>query len=105
MFGSHFKTCTSKRGRKRKVAWEHSARKPYQLYKRERRALIAWLYLLRKGQKAEEVGEIVGVCRRTIQRWLRWYRKGGLREMERWLMGGYRGRRGRVWMCGRERAC
>ena len=29
------------------------------------------LYLLRKGQKAEAMGEIVGVCRRTIQRWLR----------------------------------
>jgi|YNPBryunderm2012_1023409.scaffolds.fasta_scaffold67123_2 transposase len=32
------------------------------------------------------MGEIVGVCRRTIQRWLRWYREGGLREMEMRLL-------------------
>jgi len=53
--------------------------------------LIAWLYLLRKGQKAEEVGEIVGVCRRTIQRCLRWYRKGGAKGdgevADGWLSG------------------
>ena len=40
------------------------------------------------------MGEIAGVCRRTIQRWLKWYREGGLREMERRLVGGYRGRHG-----------
>jgi len=43
------------RGRKRKVAWEPSAQSLYQLYKRERRAVIARrylaLYLLRKGGK------------------------------------------------------
>jgi len=37
------------------------------------------------------VGEIAGVCRRTIQRWLKWYREGGLREngeaVGEWLSG------------------
>jgi transposase len=36
------------------------------------------LWLVRTGRTTREVAEVVGVEERTVQRWLAWYRAGGL---------------------------
>jgi transposase len=51
-------------------------------YRRERRADVRprlhALWLLRSGRSVREVAALVGVHERTVQRWLGWYRDGGL---------------------------
>ena len=39
------------------------------------------LWLLRLGKTLKEVVEIVGIGYRTLQRWVAWYRHGGLKEV------------------------
>lgn len=51
-------------------------------YRQERRAdvrpRLQALWLLRTGRPVRAVAAVVGVHERTVQRWLRWYRDGGL---------------------------
>jgi transposase len=51
-------------------------------YRRERRADVGprlqALWLLRSGRAVRDVAQMVGVHERTVQRWLCWYRDGGL---------------------------
>ena len=39
------------------------------------------LWLLRSGRQMYEVASVVGIHYRTIQRWVSWYRKGGVEEV------------------------
>ena len=71
-----------KRGRPFEVEWQESAEELYQAYRQEqnihRRMRLQALWLLRQGQTMAEVGAVVGASYRTMQRWVAWYREGGL---------------------------
>ena len=50
------------------------------------------LRLLREGPSATEVAALVDVHRRSVQRWPRWYRQGGLAAVARHRQGVRQGR-------------
>ena len=78
----------ARRGRKLTVAWasEDDAASLYARYRRERRADVRprlhGLWLVRTGRTTREAAEVLGVDERTVQRWLAWYRAGGLAPLE-----------------------
>lgn len=47
----------------------------------EVRTRLHALWLLREGRRMEEVAKVVGVHYRTVQRWVGWYRQGGVAEV------------------------
>jgi transposase len=82
------------RGRPFEVAWRE-ADTPEALqaaYQRERdpevRTRLHGLWLLRLGWRLDMVAEAVGTHYRSVQRWVAWYREGGLPEVRRHQMGG-----------------
>jgi transposase len=70
------------RGRPLVVEWSESPDTLRALYETERnghrRARLQALLLLRTGSSIGEAGKAVGVDYRTVQRWVSWYRQGGL---------------------------
>ena len=74
-----------KRGRPLEIEWQESAEELFEAYRREgnvyRRTRLQALWQLRQGKFLGEVSGIVGVSYRTLQRWLEWYRHGGLAEV------------------------
>ena len=54
------------------------------------------LWLLRQGRTLAEVADTVGVGYRAVQRWLAWYRAGGLAEVLQHRHGGHGGQRSRL---------
>src|SRR5690349_15600697 len=78
----------ARRGRKLTVAWasEDDAASLYARYRRERRPdarpRLHGLWLVRTGKTTREASEVLGVEERTVQRWLAWYRAGGLAPLE-----------------------
>jgi transposase len=78
----------ARRGRKLTVAWAagDDAASLYERYRRERRPDVRprlhGLWLVRKGRTTREASEALGVDERTVQRWLAWYRAGGLAPLE-----------------------
>ena len=78
----------ARRGRKLTIAWaaEDDAASLYGRYRRERRADVRprlhALWLVRTGHSAREAAEVLGVDERTVQRWVAWYRTGGLTPIE-----------------------
>ena len=78
----------ARRGRKLTVEWaaEDDAASLYARYRRERRADVRprlhGLWLVRTGKTTRAVAEVLGVDERTVQRWLAWYRAGGLAPLE-----------------------
>jgi transposase len=74
-----------KRGRPFEMEWEQNAEELFEAYRQEedvqRRTRLQALWLLRQGRSLEEVSQIVGVSYRTLQRWVAWYRRGGLAEV------------------------
>lgn len=78
----------ARRGRKLTIAWaaEDDAASLYVRYRRERRADVRprlhALWLVRRGHTARETAEVLGVDERTVQRWVAWYRAGGLAPIE-----------------------
>ena len=50
------------------------------------------LWLLRQGRAATAAAALVGVHRGSVQRWLAWYRQGGLAAVARHRQGGRQGR-------------
>lgn len=70
------------RGRPLVIEWNETEDDLYTQYQRERnghrRARLHALWLLRRGYHIGDVGRAVGVDYRTIQRWVSWYRQGGL---------------------------
>jgi transposase len=61
-------------------------------YQRERdpqvRTRLHGLWLLRCGWRLDRVAEVVGAHYRSVQRWVAWYRKGGLAEVQKHRLGG-----------------
>jgi len=84
----------ARRGRKLRIEWavEDDTASPYARYRRERRAdvrpRVHALWLVRRGHSAREAAEVLGVDERTVQRWLGWYRAGGLAPLEGRHAGG-----------------
>ncbi len=58
----------------------------------DRRMRLHGLWLLREGRSVPEVAAMVGVHRRTVDRWVDWYRTGGLAG----VLGHRQGGRGRA---------
>ena len=82
-------------GRRFVVAWQQedtpeALREHYrQETKSEVRMRLHGLWLLRTGRRLREVAETVGVEYRTVQRWVGWYRAGGVAEVRRRRGGGH----------------
>ena len=80
------------RGRPFKVDWKEDEQTLYELYRKERdyqeRRRLQALWLLRKGVGLGETAEMVGVNYRTVQKWVSWYRQGGLDEVRGRKQGG-----------------
>jgi transposase len=83
-----------RRGRKLRVEWaaEDDAASLRERYRRERRAHVRprlqGLWLVRAGRTTREAAEVVGAQERTVQRWLAWYREGGLAGVTERRAGG-----------------
>ncbi|MCI0419230.1 MAG: IS630 family transposase [Acidobacteria bacterium] len=58
--------------------WEHNP---------HRKMRLQALWHLRCGKRLQEVADIIGVCYRTLQYWVAWYRVGGLAEVLRHIPG------------------
>ena len=80
--------------RKVSMAWaeDDTAEELYRQYRAEKvtevRTRLHALWLLRQGQGPTAVAEAVGVGRNAVQRWLRWYRAGGLEAVRSRRRGG-----------------
>jgi transposase len=78
----------ARRGRKLTIEWAEAddAASLYRRYRRERRADVRprlhALWLVRTGHSAREAAGVLGVDERTVQRWVGWYRAGGLAPIE-----------------------
>lgn len=84
------------RGRPFVVAWDEADTEEAlrAAYRAERdvdvRQRLQALWLLRGGERRmDEVAKLVGTTYRTVQRWVAWYRAGGLGEVQTRRMGGY----------------
>ena len=53
-----------------------------------RRQWLHGLWLLRRGWRVDEVADAVGAGRRTVERWIDWYRTGGLEGVLAHRQGG-----------------
>lgn len=67
------------------VAWGETAEDLYERYRSEggvaRRKRLQVLWRVRAGDAPAVAGEAAGVGARTVERWLGWYRSGGLAEV------------------------
>lgn len=74
------------------VEWAETEAELKRLYQQERdhqnRTRLQALWYLRQGKTLLEAAELVGVDRTTVQRWVRWYRKGGIRDILTHRLGG-----------------
>lgn len=75
-----------------KVNWQHTAEELKALYQAEhdgkRRQRLHTLWLLREGTRTmAEVAAVVGAGDRTLQRWVDWYRDGGLPTLDAHRLG------------------
>ncbi len=73
------------------VDWAESVEDLEQQYRAERnverRKRLGALWRVRLGARIPDAGRVVGVGSRTVDRWLDWYRTGGLREVLRRVPG------------------
>jgi transposase len=78
--------------RRLEVKWKESEEELKKLYLKEKdaqnRARLQALWLLRKGHSIHEVAATLGYQPRRVQKWVAWYRKGGLEEVLRHRHGG-----------------
>ena len=69
-------------GRKLQVEWQETASELQSLYHQEkhvaRRTRLFALWHLRTGKKQKAVAEMMGISLRILERWVAWYREGGL---------------------------
>ena len=81
-------------GRPFHVDWnpEDTAEALRTAYRAERdtvlRTRLHALWLLRSGRRMREVASVVGIHYRTLQRWVSWYRTGGLEDVRSHRMKG-----------------
>lgn len=72
-------------GRALQVEWQETEEELKQAYRREkhpqRRERLLVLWHLRQGKRVEDVAQMSGTAYRLIQRWVSWYRHGGLGEV------------------------
>ncbi len=84
------------RGRRLRIDWQEDEATLRQRYRAEPDPDLRprWhaRWLLRQGRSATEVARLVGVHRRSVQRWLSWYRHGGLAAVRQHRQGGRQGR-------------
>lgn len=70
--------------RRFEVNWQDQEETLFALYKQEtdhqKRSRLHALWLLRGGYSLQVVADNLGVHYRTVQRWVGWYRQGGLSE-------------------------
>jgi transposase len=83
------------------VAWAETAEELEAQYRAERgverRKRLGALWRVRCGDRVADAGRVVGVGGRTVERWLAWYRAGGLAEVMRRVPGhGATGQRHRL---------
>lgn len=82
------------RGRAFEVSWrtEDTPETLKASYQAERnravRTRLQGLWLLRSGRPLGEVAAVVGVHYRTVQRWVAWYRTGGVAKVRAHRLGG-----------------
>jgi len=73
------------------VAWTEPADELERQYRAERdverRKRLGALWRVRVGDRIPDAGRVVGVGSRTVDRWLGWYRRGGLAEVLRRVPG------------------
>jgi transposase len=78
-------------GRRLQIDWQETAEELKTLYQKEkhpqRRTRLQALWHLRCGKRVQEVAEMLGVACRVMQRWLAWYRQGGLEAVLRRVSG------------------
>ena len=83
------------------VAWGETAEELYEQYCAERevrrRKRLQVLWRVRAGDAPSEAGRAAGVGLRTAERWLGWYREGGLAAVLR-RVPGCGGRRSMSWL-------
>jgi transposase len=74
------------------IEWKESAEELEKNYRGEKqvekRKRLQALWLVRQGKDAKVAAIEVGIGRKTITRWLGWYRQGGLAEVLQRLPGG-----------------
>lgn len=79
------------------VDWQEDEATLCKLYKQEsdhqNRTRLQALWLLRSGQKLQEVADTLGIHYRTLQSWVGWYRQGGIAEVVAHRHGGEGGPR------------
>jgi transposase len=67
------------------IDWQESADELHERYKVERdleaRKRLGALWLVRRGENVSTAAQSMGIGRRTLTRWLSWYREGGLEEV------------------------
>ncbi len=84
------------RGRRLVIDWQEDELTLGQRYRAEPLPELRtrWhaLWLLRQGRSVTETAALVGVHRCSLQRWLGWYRQGGLAAVARHRQGGRQGR-------------
>jgi transposase len=83
------------------LAWHESAEELRARFRTEQdrgqRTRLQALWLVRTGRTEQEAATVAGVGRRTLTRWLAWYRQGGLTEVLRRVPGhGSRGAASRL---------
>jgi transposase len=73
------------------IEWQESAEELYERYRTEtdvqRRKRLHALWRVREGSSETEAAHQAGIGRRTLARWLGWYREGGLAEVLRRVPG------------------
>ena len=73
------------------VEWTQTAEELERQYRAERdverRKRLGALWRVRVGDRIPDAGRVVGVGSRTVDRWLGWYRAGGLRAVLRRVPG------------------
>jgi transposase len=69
----------------RGIEWKETGQALYDRYRTEQdvaaRKRLGALWLVRSGASASRAAHLMGVGRRTLTRWLGWYRAGGLDEV------------------------
>ena len=78
-------------GRRLQFEWQQTADQLLLFYQWERnpyrKIRLQALWHLRCGKCLQDVADLIGVCYRTLQYWVSWYRDGGLREVLRRIPG------------------
>jgi len=78
------------------IEWQETAEELGERYRQEqhleRRMRLHGLWMVRQGKNLRETARLLGVNERTVRRWVRWYRQGGIEAVRSHLTGGRQGR-------------